>query len=125
MSEKTKRRRKKANFNGFVIKNGVLEKYTGSESDVIIPDVVTKIGNSAFDHCYDLKSVIIPDSVTSIGDNAFEDCTRLTSITIPDSVTSIGDEAFENCRGLVIYTTKGSYAAEYAKENNISVKYIK
>lgn len=91
-----------ANFNGFVIKNGVLEKYTGNESDVIIPDVVTKIGNSAFDNCYDLKSVIIPDSVTSIG-----------------------DEAFENCRGFVIYTTKGSYAAEYAKENNISEKYIK
>ena len=39
-------------------------------------------------------NVVIPDSVTSIGDSAFEDCNNLKSITIPDSVTSIGDRAF-------------------------------
>lgn len=29
---------------GFVIKDGVLEKYTGKETDIIIPDNVVKIG---------------------------------------------------------------------------------
>ncbi len=32
----------------FVIENGVLKKYTGTSADVIIPDGVTEIGDSAF-----------------------------------------------------------------------------
>jgi hypothetical protein len=32
----------------FEIKNGVLEKYHGTESDAVIPDGVTEIGNGAF-----------------------------------------------------------------------------
>ena len=32
----------------FEIKNGVLEKYYGTEADVVIPDGVTEIGNGAF-----------------------------------------------------------------------------
>lgn len=37
---------------------------------------------------------IIPNSVTNIGDGAFYDCEYLKSINIPDSVTNIGDETF-------------------------------
>lgn len=40
---------------------------------------------------------IIPNSVTNIGDKAFEDCKSLVSIKIPNSVTYIGDKAFQNC----------------------------
>ena len=29
----------------FVIENGVLKKYTGTDTDVVIPDGITKIGN--------------------------------------------------------------------------------
>ena len=67
---------------------------------VIIPEGVTSIGYSAFNHCTSLESIIIPDSVTSIGDAAFYDCTSLESIIIPDSVTSIGYAAFDNCTSL-------------------------
>ena len=45
----------------------------------------------------EIKDLVIPNSVTSIGNSAFEYCTGLTSVTIPNSVTSIGDGAFYGC----------------------------
>ena len=91
-------------MSSFEIKNGVLEKYKGTDAHVDIPEGVTSIGNGAFSYCSSLTSVTIPDSVTSIGDCAFEDCRSLTSVTIPDGVTSIGYSAFEDCRNLTSVT---------------------
>ena len=67
------------NKQAFVIKNGVLTKYTGPGGDVAIPAGVTKIG-----------------------DYAFEDCTGLTSVTIPESVTTIDKSVFKNSRPAII-----------------------
>ena len=92
----------------FEIVKGVLKKYKGSSSVVVIPDNVTSIGVSAFYGCRSLTSVTIPDSVTSIGDYAFSDCSGLTSVTIPNSVTSIGNYAFEGCSGLTSITISDS-----------------
>ena len=85
---------------GTIDDNGVLTKYSGSETTVVIPDGVTGIGNEAFRDCTSLKGVTIPDSVTSIGYNAFLGCTSLTDVTIGSGVTSIGSEAFKNCTSL-------------------------
>ena len=94
-----------------------------SLTSVSIPNSVTSIGDSAFSYCDSLTSVSIPDSVTSIGDCAFGSCTSLTSVSIPDSVTSIGDYAFDNCPNLTLTVPRNSYAAEYAKTNNIPYTY--
>ena len=84
----------------FIIKDGVLVKYTGWQPFVEIPDTVTAIGDEAFLNNKTMIHVLIPDSVTSIGESAFEGCTSLLSVSIPDSVESIGKSAFEGCTSL-------------------------
>ena len=94
-----------------------------SLTSVIIPGSVTSIGASAFSWCKSLTSITIPDSVTSIGASAFSWCKSLTSVTIPDSVTSIDKDAFKECTNLTLTVPRNSYAAEYAKTNNIPYTY--
>ena len=81
-------------------KVAVLEKYTGSASEVVIPNGVTGIARGAFEGCTTLKSVTIPDSVQRIGYSAFAGCTALKSVTIPNGVIEIERCAFTNCTSL-------------------------
>ena len=92
----------------FEIYKGVLLRYYGPGGDVVvIPDGVTRIGKSAFEHS-NMTSVAIPNSVTNIGDRAFAYCENLTRVTIPNSVTSIGDRAFYECKRLTSVTIPNS-----------------
>lgn len=84
----------------FVIRGGVLEKYNGAATEVVVPNSVKIIGAYAFRNCIGITSVVLPDSVQEIGESAFRDCTALTSVVIPDSVQKIGSHAFENCKSL-------------------------
>ena len=84
----------------FVIRNGILEQFRGSEEAVSIPDGVISIEKKAFENCVNVKSVVIPDSVVQIGDNAFDNCASLYSVTVPNGVQEIGVYAFNNCSAL-------------------------
>lgn len=95
------------NTNGFVIENGVLQKYCGNDSHVVIPEGVRAIGKLAFAGRFHMKSITIPDSVTEIGDEAFWHCSGLESIVIPPGVTKICRQAFGNCYGIKTITIPG------------------
>ncbi len=83
-----------SNAGDFIIENGVLQRYVGSDSDVVIPEGVTRIEKYAFAACYRLKTVVIPDSVTAIGGNAFNSCFDLAQITFGSGITTMGKEIF-------------------------------
>ncbi len=56
--------------------------------------------SSAFEYKKSLISVKLPNMLTTIGDQAFNGCSGLTSVTIGNNVKSIGDGAFISCTGL-------------------------
>ena len=94
-------KRKIENEIDFTIEDGVLKKYNGNESDVIIPYGVTAIGDGVFSGNVDMQSVVIPDSVTSIENSAFKNCTSLETVDIRGGVSHIGDAAFSGCTKLI------------------------
>ncbi len=104
---------------GFVIKDGILERYRGWRRKIIIPKEVRIIGGWAFYENESLSQVIIPYGVNEIGYGAFRSCPNLTHIHIPVSLTKIADTAFFESDKIVILASMGSYAEQYAKENNI------
>ncbi len=107
----------------FEIEDGVLTKYKGNQSHVVVPDFVERIACGAFSECTSIESVQLndglkeissfafsecsalseidfPDTLTKIENNAFYECTSLVSVNIPDSVVFIGNSAFSSCSSL-------------------------
>ena len=102
--------------------------FTGSQTNVLIPDNITIIGNSAFSGnttitnvqigtglvtidntaflgCTSLEKVIVNSTVlTTLGDAVFSDCSSLTTINLPASVSSIGYNIFKLCSSLTSVT---------------------
>ena len=113
--------------------NGTLQHYTGSETEIILPDGFSTIGkdlfrdnfnitsvlipegietieNGVFFGCHNLKTVVLPSSLRTIGDSAFWECEQLTKIVIPDGCEKIGAKAFLRCTKLKdIYVPSSVY----------------
>lgn len=104
----------------FTISDGVLTAYTGTNTEIVIPDGVREIGSYVLGWGSKVRKVTIPASVTKIGDYAFSNCsaleevciqgnglveigassfasTGLIEITLPASVRTIGNSAFGYC----------------------------
>jgi len=78
-------------------KKGVLLKYIGGESDVIIPAIIDGIAvKTIYSNAFmdkNIKSVVIPEGIERINSRAF--CkNKLTKIILPQSLIRIGDWAF-------------------------------
>ena len=106
-------RKEKGDFD--ITLEGVLTKYRGIDTDLVIPEGVREIGKSAF---VDLKGVermimdfedydapplvtlTIPKGVEKIGTYAFAYCLNLEEVKMANSVKLLGDRAFEGCDSL-------------------------
>ena len=51
-------------------------------------------------HCSNLEEVILPEKLKAVPESAFRRCSSLTKINIPNSVVVIGDDAFYGCEVL-------------------------
>ena len=78
----------------FKIKNGILQKYCGNDSEVVIPDGVKVIGSRAFSGSLDLEKVIIPEGVEVISARAFDSFAFLKEVVFPKTLERIEKEAF-------------------------------
>jgi hypothetical protein len=108
---------KQADENGFLVWDGMLVDYVGSDTELVIPSTVTGIVDRFMDGNSQVTSVIIPGTVKTIGRNAFADSSvtkavlkegvttiaggafsysALRELTLPNSLTSVGDYAFEH-----------------------------
>ena len=74
--------------------------------NVVLPQGLKIIGESAFARADNIESLILPSNIEEIGYSAFYECTELFAITIPDSVKSlkIEDAAFKGCGKLPLAT---------------------
>ncbi len=88
--------------------------------EILMPDTVTKIGNSAFKYCSYLTSITVSNNLTHIGLSAFSNCHSLKCIYIPKTVTYIGNWAFDKCPNLVIYCEAESKGSDWAEHWNSS-----
>lgn len=84
----------------FVIENGVLIRYNGTDTEVEVPEGVTEIGFEAFGYNTSIVRVTLPDGLKSIGVHSFSGCSSLNNINIPDTVTEIENLAFNGCTSL-------------------------
>lgn len=72
-------------------------------TDIVFPESLEYIGDSAFSYAINLKTVNFPSSLKKIGRNAFSDCIRLTSdsVDFPEGFNYLGEFAFVRCSSLV------------------------
>ena len=70
-------------------------------TNIVVPDGVKGIGDSAFSRCSNLVNVTLSKDLINIGSFAFSGCSDLENITIPNGVTNIGWVAFDGCTKLI------------------------
>ncbi len=67
---------------------------------VRLPEGIVRIGDYAFEDCFNLVEMILPESLRQIGEGAFSGCTSLMKIELPDGLEKLGDYTFRGCAAL-------------------------
>ena len=84
----------------FIIENGVLTAYTGSDSDVVVPEGVTKIRRRAFSSNFAVRTITLPEGLVAIEKEAFDWCLNLEKIVFSSTVTELSSDIIKKCECL-------------------------
>ncbi len=136
-------------YGDFQIEDGVLIRYTGTDTDVVIPDGVTEISGYWYPNEGEgLKSVVLPKTVKRIDRGAFYKFRDLESINLEnveiietytfsycqkleylnlESVVEIGERAFKGCNNLkeIVFSDELEEIKSSAFENCYMLSKIK
>ena len=99
--------------NDFIVKDGILIRYTGSERAVAIPSdgKIVEIGGSAFSGNGNIEYVTVPGCVARIRGGAFAGCGGLLHVSISEEVEAIEEDAFADCASLLWIAVYGRNTA--------------
>lgn len=97
-------------LNEFVIRDGRLYEYRGTESVVSIPEGITYIDNGVFWDKQFIEEIILPYSLKVIGGDAFAYCENITKIKIPENVIKMGDNPFGGCVNLRLINNSSNFS---------------
>ncbi len=100
--------------------NGKFKKFKFGDDVNSSLECVKIIKDDAFIDCVNLEEIMLPIGVEYLGDKVFYGCDNLQIVSIPKTVMHIGDNAIN--AHVVVSCDKESYAYQYCKNNNISVK---
>ncbi len=92
-------------------------------TSISLPPQLEQISKGTFFSCSSLTDITLPNQLVSIGDAAFYGCDSLRNLNIPETVNHIGTDAFMDCPQLILTVPRNSYAAQWAKENNVPYTY--
>ena len=101
--------------------------------EIVVKEGITSIPDNEFQSFSNLTQVILPNSMKTIGKLAFKGCSYLRKILMLSNITSIGEDALwsgyysysdKKLCFATVYTTKESYVELWAKENEVSYKYV-
>lgn len=120
---------------------------TGLSGKLVLPTYISSLGRSAFqgctnlseveinctareipiqlfNRCTNLETVYLSIYTESIGNLAFANCPNLRDVYLPENVLSISNTAFLNSYDIVFHCFYGSYAHQYAIDNNIPCVFL-
>ena len=89
-----------SNASDFVIENGVLKKYVGTDADVVVPEGVTEIGENAFAKRSFVRSIRIPSSVKKVNSYAFNTGSAIEELIFSGGFCSFERFSFYGCQDL-------------------------
>ncbi len=107
----------------FIVKDGTLIAYLGTDPcpvipegvtsvasyafvtsptvrEIVLPSTVTKLESHAFYHARSLEKIVLPDGLSRIPESCFRECAALREVVMPDSITTIENYAFQGCSAM-------------------------
>ena len=92
---------------------GHVQAAEGEASVLLLPQALTRIGESAFEGSA-AERILISENVIAIEKNAFANCRKLREIHIPPTVEKVDDCALQGCENVMVYGKKGTEAERFA-----------